>query len=268
MVMSCMRWNETRAGTTSASAVSAGNYLRNEFNSDGSDGLEARPDLPFVYACSGGSLTQALRYDFLSATNGQNPQTFDKVILNGIASANLEIGNNPGVYDFRSNSLKNVYKANENITSRVTSSGTTSEDIYTHLFVTDKPFVTNSIGQRVDKIIRSTFSGTVGEDIANFALTPDNELEAGSYRILKVDAVSRGSACDLIYGEIVMKGIELGVPFIPRTAPKQNIHPINNLPIDEPIVFNSVNNFPSISLSAGNSATNDVDITFFLQRVE
>ena len=117
---------------------------------------------------------------------------------------------------------------NEDITCFIESSGTTSEDIYAEMLVTDKPVVTNSIGQRIDAIITCSTSGTINETLSNFALTPQNELIAGNYRILAVDAVSTGSANALVHCELNLKGIELGVPFIGRTAPKQAIHPLNN----------------------------------------
>jgi hypothetical protein len=261
-----MIWNETRSGVVAGGNITSITYPQNEFNT-GADTIQARSDLPFVYAASFGSLTEALNCKFISATNGQQPQNFSKPILNPIAAANLEIGNNSGVYDFRANTLKNVYSANEDVTSFIESSGTTSEDIYSCLFVTNKPTVTNSIGQRVDAIITCSTSGTINETIANFSLTPENELVAGNYRVLGVDAVSTASGNALIYGELNFKGIELGVPFVPRTAPKQNIHPINNLPIDEPYIFNSVTNFPSASFIAANSASSDVEVTLRLQRV-
>lgn len=261
-----MIWNETRAGVVAGANIQSITYPQNEFNT-GTDTIQARSGLPFVYAASFGSLTEALNCKFISATNGQQPQNFSKPILNPIAAANLEIGNNSGVYDFRSNTLKNVYSLNEDVTCFIESSATTSEDIYATLFVTDKPTVTNSIGQRVDAIITCSTSGTINETIANFALTPENELIAGIYRILHVDAVSTASANALIYAELNIKGLELGIPFIPRTAPKQNISPLNNLPIDEPYTFNSVTNFPSISAIAANSASSDVEVTFRLQRV-
>jgi len=264
---SAMIWNETRAGVVAGGNVASITYPQNEFNT-GADTIQARSGLPFVYAASFGSLTQALNAKFISATNGQQPQNFSKPILDPIAAANLEIGNNSGVYDFRSNTLKNIYSLNEDVTCFVESSGTTSEDIYATLFVTDKPTVTNSIGQRIDAIITcSTPASTIAETLTNAALTPENELLAGIYRILHVDAVSTASANALVYSELNIKGLELGVPFIPRTSPKQNISPLNNLPIDEPYTFNSVTNFPSISTICGNSATSDVEVTLRLQRV-
>ena len=133
--------------------------------------------------------------------------------------------------------------------------------------MTNKPTLTNSIGQRIDAIITCSTSGTINETIANFSLTPENELVAGNYRVLGVDALSTASGNALVYSELNFKGIELGVPFIPRTAPKQNIHPINNLPVDEPYIFNSVTNFPSCSFIAANSASSDVEVTLRLQRV-
>ena len=261
-----MIWNETRAGVVAGANVQSITYPQNEFNT-GTDTIQARSGLPYVYAVSFGSLSEARNCKFISATNGQQPQNYTKPILNPIAAANLEIGNNNGVYDFRSNTLKNVYSMNEDVTCFIESSGTTSEDLYAEMLVTDKPVVTNSIGQRIDAIITCSTSGTINETLSNFSLTPESELVAGNYRILAVDAVSTGSANAIVHSEINLKGIELGVPFIARTAPKQAIHPLNNLPIDEPYVFNSVTNFPSCSFIAANSATSDVEVTFRLQRV-
>jgi hypothetical protein len=266
-MIAAMIWNETRAGVTSLTAINALTYPNNLFNTSG-DKIQARGSFPFIYAFSFGSLTQATSCQLVSATNSQNPNTYSKSVLDPIATVNLEIGNNNGVYDFRANTMKGSFSPLDDVECKIKSSGTTSEDIYAMAFVTDKPVVDNSIGQRTDVILNcTTTASTLNESLVNVSLTPTNELIAGNYRLLKVDAISPDSANALIYGEINFKQFPQGIPFIPRTSVKQNIHPINNLPMSEPLTFNSVANFPSASFICANSATSTTEVNLYLQRL-
>ena len=258
---------ETRAGTTTESNIAAiGSYPLSTFNVNG-DFIQYRGDMQNISLCYGGSISQGLRFSPKSATNAQQPQVFDKIVRSPIATANLEIGLHAGINDFRSNTLKNVATANEDVSCGLVSSGTTSEVCFAVFWVTDMNTVDNSIGQRVDVIQRATLSGTVNTDLTNFELTADNALKSGDYRVLKMDVLSRGGANNLIYSELVLKGLAEGQPCIPRTDPRQPQHSANFFPMSTPLVFNSDNNYPSINLLAANSATNDIDVTLYLQRV-
>ena len=260
-----MRWLETRAGTSGTlSNITAGTYLLNEFNTNG-DNVQARSDYGRVYGIAFYSATEGVLGDVVSATNSQNPQTITKCT----STSNLTNTNGNGMryVDFRANTLGNVFSRNEDVKARLSSSGTTSEVMACEVFVTDYNVVPTSVGQRVDRIIKCDTSGTVSTSIANFALTPDNELEAGNYRIVKADVCSIDSSNTLIHSGLVLKGLPEAVPLVPRSAVSQDIPTINNLPVESNLIFNSVSNFPSINLIGANSASSAVDVTLYLQRV-
>ena len=264
---SALIYLETRAGTTTESNIAAiASYPLSTFNING-DNIQFRGDMPFISLAYGGSLTEGLRFSPKSATNAQQPQVFDRIVRSPIATANLEIGLHAGINDFRSNTLKNVATANEDVTCGLVSSATTSEVCYAVFWVTDMSVVDNSVGARIDVIQRATLSGTVNTTLTNFELTSDNQLKSGDYRIIKADVLSRAGANNLLYSEFVLKGLAEGQPCIPRTDPRQPQHTANFFPMSTPLIFNSDNNYPSINLLAANSATNDIDVTLYLQRV-
>ena len=263
--LSAMIWLESRAGTAGTlSNINSISYPSNEWNV-GNDTIQAKSLYKNVYGCYAGQISKPSFYDYTSATNSSQPQTLTKVSLD--PSADKAIGLNNSVFDFRSNTLKNIFSPIEDVTARMASEDTTSEVIWSVLLVSDYDVVPSTYGQRVDYIIRGTISGTVNTTLTNFPITFDNSLSTlpnPLYKLLKADVCSSFGANKLIYSGIKFPDISHSVPIIPRSSVQTNISPLNSLP--DGYIFDA-NNLPSLYLLAGNSATNDVFVDFFIQKM-